>query len=68
MIASHVGDSLDDAMPEILMWVSYEFSWDLWCKMDFSSYPVDTQVRESLVRKGSVGLNIETISLKCPDM
>ena len=31
-------------IPEILIWVSYEFSWDLWCKMDFSSYPVDTQV------------------------
>ena len=24
--------------------MSYEASWDIWCNMDFSSYPMDTQV------------------------
>ena len=24
--------------------MSYEASWDIWCNMDFTSYPMDTQV------------------------
>ena len=49
LLTTKDGDPLTgDLSTDLFFWMREKVSWNIWCRMDFSSFPVDKQVKKGI--------------------